>query len=135
MSEIDPNLPVDKSAALVVSKSKDHGSDFEKQNKITSMVPLPTMLWPYGPDHDLTGRRCGRFTVIGYSVWRPKSHQPNNTRWVVRCACGRYQIMTTKAIKKAHPENACVECYKLITQRKYMHRQLNKNLETKHAII
>lgn len=110
MREIDPNLPVDRIAARVVSKVSDIGRSFRNTDTITSMSPLPTMQWPYAKSDDLTGRKCGRFTVIGYALWRPKTHQKNNVRWVVRCVCGRYQMLTTKAVKNNNINSACVEC-------------------------
>lgn len=112
MKEIDPHLPVDKIAAFVVAKSFDQGVDFKCGNKITSMIPLPTKMWHGRPCDDLTGRKCGSFVVVGCSTFMPKNYrvQTNNTRWVVKCKCGRYQILTTKAVKKNHPQTACVEC-------------------------
>lgn len=109
---IDPNLPIDKIAALVVSRSADKGVDHKQTQLISSMTPLP--IGPFtGPrKDDLTGRKSGRFTVIGPALWKPKNHltSTNSQRWVVRCSCGRYQMLTTKAVKKNSPQTACVEC-------------------------
>jgi len=111
MKEIDPHLPIDSTAARVVSIVNEAGIPFKCGDKIVSMSPLPTMAWPYQRDHDMTGRKVGRFTVIGYSVWKPKSHQPNNVRWVVKCSCGRYQIFTTKTVKRNNPNSMCEVCH------------------------
>ena len=106
---IDPNLPVDKIAALVVSKSSEPTQTFTRNHKITSMVPLPMQQF-WGPrKDDLTGLKCGRFTVIGCSLYRAPG-KVNTVRWVVRCSCGRYQLLTSKAVKKNHPDTMCVEC-------------------------
>jgi hypothetical protein len=112
MKEIDPHLPVDKVAASVVSKSHDQGLDFVCGAKIVSMVPLPTTLWHGPKKDDLTGVRTGDFIVVGPSLWKPNNWRTssNSARWVVRCKCGRYQILTTRAVKKNHPDNKCVEC-------------------------
>lgn len=123
MKEIDPHLPIDKTAALVVSKSGHQGFDFRNGNKITSMSPLPTRQFS-GPRHDdLTGKTFGDFTVIGCALFVPKNHltsRSNSVRWVARCRCGRYQIFTTKAVRRERPrlndgveyKIACVECEK-----------------------
>lgn len=112
MKDIDPNLPVNKTAALVVSKSNEHGVDFSGSHRISSMTPLPTTQFWGLKEHDLTGKKSGRFIVIGCSLWRPNNWKKstNSVRWVVRCGCGRYEILTTKAVKKNHPDTMCVEC-------------------------
>lgn len=110
---INPHLPIDKLAALVVSENLEHGYEFKCGNRISSMSPLPTVQWPYAKSDDLTGMKTGDFIVVGYSAWKPRTHQPNNVRWVVKCKCGRYEIRTTKTVKKNHPSNACSECVRL----------------------
>lgn len=123
MKEIDPHLPIDKIAALVVSNSYDKGFDFECGDKITSMSPLPTCQFSGVKEHDLTGRTFGYFTVIGCAVYRPKNHltnRKNTVRWVCKCRCGRYQMFSSKTVKKNGPQFndgykfqiACVECEK-----------------------
>lgn len=114
MIEINPNYPVNKIAALVVSRVKDVNPEFRCGDHICSLTPLPTAKFTGPPEHDLTGKKSGRFTVIGCALWRPASHKKysNSIRWVVKCKCGRYQMMATKAVKKNHPSTACVECQK-----------------------
>lgn len=56
---------------------------------------------------DLTGRRVGRFQVIG--MYRLRAG-----RWVVRCDCGDFEIRTAKAIKNpANSGDKCVVCRKI----------------------
>lgn len=58
-------------------------------------------------DEDLTGRRQGRFVVMGMA-------RDRKARWVVRCDCGCFEIRTAKALR--NPNNAddkCVKCRKL----------------------
>jgi len=120
MKTVDPNLPIDKTAALVVSKSSHHGFDFKCGSKITSMTPLPTRQFPGLKEHDLTGKIFGDFIVIGCAVWIPNNGGRNSVRWVSKCRCGRYQMFTSKAVKsQALRVNdgiefriACVECEK-----------------------
>jgi hypothetical protein len=113
MKEIDPHNPIDSVAARVVSKVKDNAALFNCGNKITSMSPLPMRQFPGFRHHDLTGKKCGSFTVIGCALWVPKNHlqqRCNTVRWVVKCKCGRYQMLTTKAVKKNSPQTMCVDC-------------------------
>lgn len=115
MREINPNLPVDSVATRVVAKTTHHGVDFSSGHKITSMSPLPIKQFLGRRIDDLTGRKFGTFVVIGCSLWMPKNWRTstNSTRWVGRCKCGRYQIFTTKAVKKNHPKTSCVDCQRL----------------------
>lgn len=115
MKEVDPNLPVNKLAALAVSKSNHQARDYYPASNITSMTPLPTIRWFGPPKDDLTGRKSGRFTVIGCALFRAGG-KSNATRWVVKCKCGRYQMLTSKAVKKNSPQNACVECRRNINR-------------------
>ena len=115
MKEIDPNLPIDKTAAFVVSKSSHQGFDFKCGDKIVSMSPIPTRKFPGFKQHDLTGVKFGRFTVIGCATFVPKNYltsRANTVRWVAKCTCGRYQIFTTRAVNRAKVIG-CVECEKL----------------------
>lgn len=59
---------------------------------------------------DLTGRTVGRLTVIRYHGRRGDSG-----RWLVRCACGAYELRRSKAITNPKPrdggqEHACAAC-------------------------
>ncbi len=116
MREIDPHLPVDKTAAFVVSKSNEQGLDYKCGNKIYSMMPLPTRQFPGLRHHNLTGQKCGSFIVIGCALWVPANYlrnRSNTIRWVVKCKCGRYGMLTTRAVKKNHPNTQCDECAKV----------------------
>jgi hypothetical protein len=119
MKEIDPHLPVDKTAAYVVSKSNELNSEFNPGNRITSMSPLPTTYFTGKKRDDLTGVKSGRFIVIGCALWRQRNHetQNNTTRWVAKCTCGRFQMFQSKTIKKnvGNMKFACVECEKTMS--------------------
>jgi hypothetical protein len=121
MREIDPHNPIDKIAARVVSKVSHAQSEFYCGDKIYSMSPLPMRQFPGFKEHDLTGKKSGRFTVIGCALFVPKNYltsRANSVRWVCRCTCGRYGMLTTKAIKKNHPENMCDPCNKVYNLRR-----------------
>ena len=48
---------------------------------------------------DLTGRRFGRFTVVGRA---PNSEKSHTTRWYCRCDCGNVKTVTRTALIKGH---------------------------------
>lgn len=53
---------------------------------------------------DLTGRRVGRFTVLGIS-------RDFTRQWVVRCECGRYSTRKAKSVKNpANTQDRCEHC-------------------------
>jgi hypothetical protein len=116
MREIDPNLPVNKLAALQICKNSEAKVSVGYGHKITSMIPLPTTQFHGKKEHDLSGKRVGDFTVIGFALWKPANWRTstNSARWVAKCKCGRYQQFTTKGIKKNinNPMFACVDCQK-----------------------
>lgn len=70
---------------------------------------------PPPPDiADLTGLVRNRLTVVRY-------HGPakDGGRWLVRCACGNYELRRAKAIRKGGDEEmACFVCVKVETLRR-----------------
>lgn len=114
--------PLNATAGAVTSRGAEWAPELKMhEGRVHSKDPLPTM--PFSakkicPQDDLTGRKFGRFTVIGFSaVQNPKK----NGTWVVRCACGSYEIRRGKGIKAANdPDDCCVECMHLkIVKRRY----------------
>lgn len=55
---------------------------------------------------DLTGTVCGEMEVIGY--WSAKNDK--GTAWVVRCACGDFEVRRRKAIVSGAGMSGCVYC-------------------------
>lgn len=94
--------PINRTAALVVSK----GTHFHPNKKVQTAdqkTPIRTRKVPLNIEN-LTGRRRGRFTVLGLA-------EGMKGRWVVRCDCGTYSLRRSKAIN--NPENdqdRCEEC-------------------------
>lgn len=96
-------VPVNRTAGMVTS-SGQHYECSAKNNEYETDIPIPTRLVP---QDDLTGRRFGRFTVIGLSLKR--------SRWVVRCDCGVYTLRKAKAIKNMNNDfDCCKECKHLL---------------------
>lgn len=102
------DIPIDKMAAIVVSRNKDDQRYFKRQHKISSTSKLPTKMWHGLIEYDLTGRKFGRFTVVGPLATMKK--YLDGCRWVVKCTCGRYEVRRTKTIKKGGQLNMCSEC-------------------------
>src|SRR5688572_5807614 len=61
---------------------------------------------------NLTGRRFGRFEVVGMAATIPGTRNTGG-RWVVRCSCGDYEVRTAKAIKNlSNGNDMCHICRK-----------------------
>src|SRR5947209_12093599 len=61
-------------------------------------TPPPMFAWRPGLMQglpDFTGHKFGRMTVLGLMKVRPGGE---GLRWVVRCACGDYEVRKTKAV-------------------------------------
>lgn len=101
-------IPVNKITAIVVSDNKEDQREFRRTHKVSSMIPLPVKQFEGLKKYDLSGARCGRFTVIGQFDNGKK--YLNGARWVVRCSCGRYEVKRTKTIKNPHDGQMCSEC-------------------------
>lgn len=107
--------PVDLTAALVVSR----GIRYEPTGRVLrphfeSQPPIINYLRhrELRPTDNLTGRKRGRLTVVGKA-------RDVLARWVVRCACGKYEYRTAKAIKnRANNEDACEYCRKVMVAKR-----------------
>lgn len=60
---------------------------------------------------DLRGLRYGRLAVIGLLDDRTFNRKSDKARWVVRCACGLFEVRSAKAIRNpANAHDACWRC-------------------------
>lgn len=114
MANINPELPINKTASLVVNTISKENSQFPYEcDRLTSMVQFPTQLVK-NKKNDLTGKTFGKFEVIGLSIWE---NSKGDHRWVCRCKCGRYQIFRKRTILSGNLDIACIECEKLMRLR------------------
>lgn len=100
------SVPVNRTAALVVSRGESYTPEFKQSDIMESPLPLPVQDFPSTSqkDHNLTGISFAWLTVIGLSAEK-------SGRWVCRCVCGMYCIRSPKAIKnKSNDKDACREC-------------------------
>lgn len=102
---------------IVTSKSNEKTSEFGRTHHISSMVPLPMNEYTGMPEHNLTGLRLGRFEVKGLYIDTVRKKKGRGMKWVVRCRCGRYEVMTHRGINHVvkyneHVKMKCKECRK-----------------------
>lgn len=123
--------PVDRVAARVISAGAKYEPNCKAQVEefISPPAMKPKHLYPTDPSFiDLTGRKKGRFTVIGLL------DGPKASTWVVRCSCGTYTTRTAKSIKSAETNkaaqlDACRECMHLAwLKREEIYRRTGKDV-------
>jgi hypothetical protein len=112
-------IPRDIVAKRVVFDEGDHYDPKVKSNTyLYSTEPLPIKKLTDLPSHvrfdpnfkDYTGFKFGYFTVVGLFAL------DKFDKWVLRCACGCYEIRRTSVLKKnpqAVDQNRCQSCIDL----------------------
>lgn len=117
--EILSSSPANRSAATVTSKGTHYVPDMKiAEHIVHSDAPLPMKPLPNDPSCvDLRGVKYGRLTVLGMADTK-RGNGSNGGAWVVRCACGDYEHRTTRAIRRAHPEDRCKVCDDLVRKRR-----------------
>lgn len=110
------SVPVNKTAAQVTAKGEHYEPKINYRDTLHSDVPLPIMDPPKvlrnnGSFVDLTGHKSGRLIVLG--LWAGGT----GSRWVVRCACGDYEVRTAKALRNTATrdrDDKCARCDRLV---------------------
>jgi hypothetical protein len=129
--------PVDRTAAIVVSKGERH-EPFGKAAVVhifhsevcPAIVPDKSLRLTSA---NLTGIKFGRFTVIGMSR-DIKGQENTGGRWVVRCSCGDYEVRTAKSIKNPNnKDDMCRICNKARQTLHWRERVLNCGTKTPNA--
>lgn len=107
-----PLDPANRTAALVVGAGVRHVMFGRYPNLHWETCPplIPRKEWcPFM--EDLSGRKVGRLTVIGFA--QRKAGGKTSGRWAVRCTCGDFEIRSAKAIKNPNNQNdMCHICRK-----------------------
>lgn len=104
MEEIAKRSPIDKTAALVVSR----GVQYESGKVILteeSIAPFPMKKTPADTMCLIGVRRC-RLVVLGMAADR-------KGKWVCRCDCGMYVLRKSKALRNEANMDRCEECRQL----------------------
>jgi hypothetical protein len=103
-------VPVNKLAAMVISRGERHEMEYADRNTYENppiLLPSPS---PEGVPN-LIGYRNGRIEVIGYAGRRGKRPSGGSrTLWLVRCDCGRYEFRRNRSIKKAKRHRDINQC-------------------------
>lgn len=95
------SVPLNSTAAKVTS----HGEHWRPEKPIPPHIqhwdaPPPMKPFDGNPVHtDFTGKKFGRFTVVG--VLNLPGGKNRGMRWVVKCNCGDYEVRATQAIRLA----------------------------------
>lgn len=104
------STPLNRDAAIARDGRGTHYCVQPPANRVHSDLPLA--LREIGPEMlacgfvDLRGIKFGRMTVVGLSADIAK-------RWVVRCACGQYEVRksaTIKALDRTAAQGMCFVC-------------------------
>jgi hypothetical protein len=106
--------PIDMNAARVTGRGI-HWDSSEKPNPHARrweafpshlIRPMPTTAATF---EDLTGRRVGRFTVVGYLG---KLNRKKKAVWLCRCTCGAFESRGAAAITNVdrNPNDSCMSC-------------------------
>ena len=94
-------IPVDRVASRVIGEGSHHQPK-KKFSVLHWEAPPSIRPKPKGLRVDLTGKTFGRFTVLGVLAGV-------ENQWVVRCACGDYEIRRAKAINNPKNNRDCCE--------------------------
>ncbi|MHB9879117.1 hypothetical protein ACSMXM_05585 [Pacificimonas sp. ICDLI1SI03] len=103
--------PINRTAGVVTSASS---VNFKQEVKCECRdhwkAPPKTKALPKSESFvDLTGKKVGRFTVVGFLG--KKTPNAAYSRWLVRCTCGDYEALSSRAIKRGvNPDECCELC-------------------------
>jgi hypothetical protein len=111
------SVPVNKQAARALGRGV-HYDDTVQQKDLVHWEAPPPMRQILANMPDLRGICFGRFVVLGLhetpAYKTATGNKSSGANWVVRCACGDYEVRKAKAIR--NPKNAndkCHECRRL----------------------
>ena len=144
-------IPINLTAAKQLWKGIEYEVKIPKNHKIWDVKPPLRKInhtMKCDPNFvDLTGKKFGRFTVIGPSKENRSTsiHVINAKdeyyrlerrgngpmcRWIVRCRCGFYELRNTKIIKKEPQLDRCFLCKSHLHRRKSEYFKLHGKAPT-----
>jgi hypothetical protein len=109
------SAPLNASASRVTARGEHWVPETQMPPGLKHWKAPPSMEATPSPAFDLTGKKFGRFTVLGLSTERAS----DGARWICRCVCGDFEARSAKTIKAAlaglAPEDTlsfqCYYCY------------------------
>lgn len=131
--------PIDRMAGQVVQPSRNgrfyvtsqvgqHQLKFKE--RIAGILASPHTSRVPRHATDFTGEKFGRLTVISYSHTKKKRCEGNVHYWVVRCACGEYEMRKHTSLnahaKGAAGEGMCAHCWHLVQIQRQAARRYNR---------
>jgi len=117
---IAKNAPINKTAKVVMQEGEHYIKDNLPQ-VLTSDEPIQTIQYKGSLKSNFTGKRFGKFVVVGFYGDRVRANgERRYGRWVVRCSCGRYEVRSSKTIRIGNEHGCCQYCFELESiKRKY----------------
>lgn len=106
---IAASAPLNREASVVRDGSGDqYEGKAPEYHAHWKAPPLPEdQFRPETGGEDMTGVRFGRMVVVRYHRRHPRLRV---AQWLVRCACGDYELRRTRAIKAAQEDHKCQVC-------------------------
>lgn len=108
------SAPANATAARVTSKGTHFTPKMNEANHIAHWDAPPKMrkVDTSTGAPNLVGAKFGRFTVVGcLDDTNGASRKEIPIKWVVRCACGDYEVRTSRAVRNpANSEDRCRVC-------------------------
>lgn len=117
---IGASVPVNRSAALVTSKGVHYEPDFSPPAQFWDIAP-PTIKVPWNAT-SIVGLKSGRLVVIGYL-----GRTGTGARWLVHCACGKFEGRRTRTLTNPKIEDDC--CHLCNYQKRVKHNYEKGRLE------
>jgi hypothetical protein len=118
---IATHKPANQTSKNVLSKGVCYEYTCKSHCRVTSDLPIEiikfeNIKFKHKKCEDLTGKKCGRLTVIGISKQKPVA----TSLWVVRCVCGNYEKRRAKSIKNPlNKGDCCQECNELFSIKRH----------------
>lgn len=118
------NRPIDKTAALVVSKGEDYQPEFKVPEGKQEWDDFPADLVRQPPKsiENLIGRRREGVEIVAYLGAIKKSNGWKH-KWLAKCSCGKFilrdGITWRKSVKRGFIDFGCHTCYKKELRRRY----------------
>ena len=110
ISKIATLSPVNKTAGVVTGKGEPrHERVFNPVSYRSTSPSMRVIPFTGLREHDFTGRRVGRFRVVGY-CGRTKQRHNKRGRWLVKCDCGAYELRTAHALNNPDATQMCAGC-------------------------
>ena len=119
------SAPLNADAAQAYGMTGEHDLGYTIPDHVRHWDAPPRILPVPSDTTDRTGRKFGRFTVIGYLG----HHKKKGSRWLVKCLCGLYEMRGRKAVD--NPENegdGCLRCRRIDHAKRSYERHRFKDL-------